>query len=171
LVSQDGFIFNASVRENIAYGKPAATEQEIIAAARLADAHDFVSALPHGYGTLLGERGVRLSGGQQQRISLARAIIRSPEVLILDEASNSLDTISETLIQEALEILSRDRTVLIIAHRLSTIEKADHIIVLDGGRVKEEGNLEELLRLDGLFAQLYRLQYRSVYNYESSLAS
>lgn len=160
IVSQDLYIFNTTLRENIAYGRLDATEEEIIEAAKLANAHEFISKLPLGYDTKVGDRGIRLSGGQKQRIALSRAIIRNPEILILDEATNALDSISENLIQESLRTLSQSRTVIVIAHRLSTIEDADQIIVLNEGRVVEQGNLQELLKLNGLFAQLYRLQYR-----------
>ena len=146
-----------------------ATEDEIIASAKQADAHEFVIQLPQGYNTRLGDRGVRLSGGQRQRISLARAIVRNPEILVLDEATNAVDSISEHLIQEALDTLSENRTVIVIAHRLSTIERADHIIVLEEGRVHEQGDLEHLLKVDGLFARLYKLQYRRTLIYQSQL--
>jgi ABC-type multidrug transport system fused ATPase/permease subunit len=161
LVSQDVHMFSATIRENIAYGRLKAAEEEVIAAAKLANAHEFISQFPYGYETIVGDRGVRLSGGQRQRIALARAIVRNPEILILDEATNALDTISENLIQEALNTLSQNRTVIVIAHRLSTIEQADQIIVLEKGRVIEQGNLQHLLKLNGLFAKLYQLQYGS----------
>ena len=161
LVSQDVHMFNAPVAENIAYGRLGATHADIIAAAKLADAHDFITALPQGYDTCVGDRGTRLSGGQKQRIALARAIVRDPEILILDEATNALDSISDRLIQQALDILSEGRTVIVIAHRLSTVERADHIVVLDEGRVAEEGDLGRLLARRGLFARLYDLQNRS----------
>ena len=160
IVSQDIYMFSTTVRENIAYGRLEATEDEIIAAAKLANAHEFISQLPQDYDTKVGDRGIRLSGGQRQRIALARAIVRNPEILILDEATNSLDSISEHLIQEALDTLSQNRTVIVIAHRLSTIKQADQIIVLEEGRVIEQGNLHHLLQLHGLFAKLYHLQYR-----------
>lgn len=161
IVSQDIFMFSTTIRENIAYGRLDATDDEIEAAAKLANAHDFIVQLPYGYETKMGDRGMRLSGGQRQRIALARAIVRDPEILILDEATNALDSISEDLIQDALSTLSQNRTVIAIAHRLSTIEQADQIIVLDAGRVVEQGNLQHLLQLNGLFAKLYQLQYRS----------
>lgn len=161
LVSQDVYIFNASVRENIAYGKPDASEEEVRRAAERADAEAFIRALPYGFDTVLGHRGARLSGGQQQRISLARAIIRDPDILILDEATNALDSISEEVIQETLDELRQDRTVIMIAHRLSTIERADRVIVLEAGRKREEGTLAELVAADGLLARMYRLQHRS----------
>lgn len=159
IVSQDIYIFNATVQENIAYGRLDATKDEIVAAAKLANADEFITQLPQEYNTKVGDRGLRLSGGQRQRIALARAIIRNPEILILDEATNALDSISEHLIQEALNTLSQNRTVIVIAHRLSTIEQADQIIVLQQGRVIEQGTLEHLLKLEGLFAQMYQLQY------------
>lgn len=161
IVSQDIHMFSTTVRENIAYGRLEATEAEIVEAAKQANAHDFISKLPHGYKTKVGDRGIRLSGGQRQRIALARAIVRDPEILILDEATNALDSISENLIQEALKSLSHNRTVIVIAHRLSTIEQADQIFVLEEGQVVEQGNLQHLLELKGLFARLYNLQYRN----------
>jgi len=159
LVSQDVYLFDATVKDNIAYGRLDATFEEIIEAARQADAHDFISQLSGGYDTQIGDRGVRLSGGQQQRISLARAFLRRPEILILDEPTSVLDTISEQLIQKALDQLSQKCTVIIIAHRLSTIKLADHVIVLEEGRVCEEGNLSHLMTQRGLFARLYELQF------------
>ena len=161
IVSQDIHIFSNTIRENIAYGRFDATETEIITAAKQANAHEFIMELPQGYGTKVGDRGVRLSGGQRQRIALARAIIRNPEILILDEATNALDTISEHLIQEALNNLTQNCTTIAIAHRLSTIEQADQIIVLEKGRVVEQGNLHQLLELNGIFARLYQLQYHT----------
>ena len=161
IVSQDVHVFSTTIGKNIAYGRFEASEAEIIEAAKLANAHEFIMKLPQGYDTKVGDRGIRLSGGQRQRIALARAIIRNPEVLILDEATNALDTISEHLIQEALNNLTQNCTTIAIAHRLSTIEQADQIIVLDKGRVIEQGNLQQLLQLDGMFAQLYRLQYHN----------
>ncbi len=160
LVSQDVYVFNASIQDNIAYGRLDADGEEIIVAARIADAHEFICQLPHGYDTKVGDRGIRLSGGQLQRITLARAIVRKPGIIILDEATNALDSISEQLIQEALEKLSLDCTVIVIAHRLSTIENADQIIVLNKGRVCEQGTFQDLLKLDGYFARLYKLQYK-----------
>jgi len=159
LVSQDVYLFDATVKENIAYGRLDATAEEIVEAARQSDAHGFISQLPDGYDTELGERGVRLSGGQQQRISMARAFLRKPEILILDEPTSVLDTLSERLIQDALDKLREDCTVIVIAHRLSTIKQADHIIVLEEGRVCEQGDLHQLLARRGLFARLYELQF------------
>lgn len=159
LVSQDIFLFGGSVHDNIVYGRLTATDAEVKEAAKQANAHDFIAQLPQGYHTRVGDRGVNLSGGQRQRIALARAIVRDPEILILDEATNALDTRSESLIQSALESFSRDRTVIAIAHRLSTIEKADQIVVMQSGEILERGTLSQLLAEEGLFAELYRLQY------------
>ncbi|WOD39252.1 ABC transporter ATP-binding protein [Nodosilinea sp. E11] len=158
IVSQDIHIFNATVADNIAYGRLDATRDEVIAAAQQAHAHEFIQQMPQGYDTPVGDRGMRLSGGQRQRLALARAIVRNPDLLILDEATNALDSISEQLIQEALELFSRDRTVIVIAHRLDTIEQADHIAVMQQGRVVEQGNLDSLLRQGGLFSQMHGRQ-------------
>lgn len=158
IVSQDIFLFNASVRENIAYGYPMATEEQILAAAQLANAYDFILQLPQGFDTVIGDRGVMLSGGQRQRIAIARALIQDPEILILDEATSALDTVSEHLVQAAIEHLSRDRTTLVIAHRLSTVKKADQIAVLDQGRVIELGSHDQLLAKNGYYARLCEMQ-------------
>lgn len=160
IVSQDIHIFSSTIRENIAYGRLEATEAEIIAAAKQAHAHEFIVEMPLGYDTPVGERGARLSGGQRQRLALARAIVRNPDILILDEATNALDTLSENLIQQALEVFSRERTAIVIAHRLSTIEQADQIVVFDRGKIVEQGTLPQLLQNQSLFHQLYQLQYR-----------
>lgn len=161
VVSQEVHLFNASVAENIAYGKLDATPAEIEEAARRAHAYEFIAALPEGFATPLGERGLRLSGGQRQRLALARAFVRDPQVLILDEATNSLDLISEQLVQDALQAFGGNRTVIIIAHRLSTIEHADHVVVLDAGRVAEEGPLSVLRASGGLYTRLEQLQFRA----------
>ena len=158
VVLQDTFLFNATVRENLLYGKPDACEAEIIAAAQAAYAHEFIQGLPDGYDTLIGERGVRLSGGQRQRLALARAILTDPRVLILDEATSSVDAEAEYLIQQALDQVMKGRTSLVIAHRLSTIREADKIIALHDGRISEVGDHHELLARDGLYSQLYRRQ-------------
>lgn len=158
LVSQDVHIFDASIRDNLRYGRPDAGDAELRAAAEQAHADGFIDALPHGYDTRVGERGLRLSGGQRQRIAIARAILRDPEILILDEATNALDAITEMHIQAALEDLSAGRTVLVIAHRLATIEQADRILVLERGRLVEQGDFAGLLAADGPFAALYRGQ-------------
>ncbi len=158
LVSQDVFLFDGTVRENIAYGDPDAPDEAIEEAARLAEAHDFITALPHGYDTMVGERGQKLSGGQRQRLSIARAIVRNPAILVLDEATSSVDNETEAAIQRSLETVSRNRTTLVIAHRLSTIRHADRIHVLERGEVREAGNHEELIGAGGLYAALWRVQ-------------
>ncbi|MGQ9768389.1 MAG: ABC transporter ATP-binding protein, partial [Anaerolineae bacterium] len=161
IVPQETALFSGSVGENIRYGKLDATQQEIEAAARAANAHDFILDLPEGYNTLVGERGVKLSGGQRQRIAIARALLKDPRILILDEATSSLDTESEQAVQEALERLMRDRTTFVIAHRLSTITNADWIAVLDAGRIVEQGTHAELLaRPDGLYRKMVALQFK-----------
>ena len=160
VVSQDVHLFNTSVAENIAYGKPGAGRDDVLQAAKHAQASQFIEALPQGYETNLGERGLRLSGGQRQRIALARALIRDPEILILDEATNALDLISEHLVQDALEVFAAGRTVIIIAHRISTIENADQVIVLDGGRVLEFGKVQDLVASGGYFSRLAALQFK-----------
>jgi subfamily B ATP-binding cassette protein MsbA len=159
IVTQDTFLFHESIRKNIAYGRLDATEEEIIAAARQAHAHDFILAQQDGYDTVVGDKGCMLSGGQQQRIAIARALLKNAPVLLLDEATSALDSASEKQIQEALEVLASGRTVIAIAHRLSTILKADQILVLDRGRVKEIGTHRELLDHSGIYRRLYDLQF------------
>jgi ABC-type multidrug transport system fused ATPase/permease subunit len=159
LVPQDIFLFGETIRENIAYGKVDATESEIIEAAMMANAYDFIVSFPDGFDTIVGERGTQLSGGQRQRIAIARAVLKNPKILILDEATSSLDSESERLVQDALDKVMENRTSIIIAHRLSTIRKADKIIVIDQGRIVEEGNHEELIHLEGgLYKNLNQLQ-------------
>jgi ATP-binding cassette subfamily B protein/subfamily B ATP-binding cassette protein MsbA len=158
VVDQDVFLLNTSVIENIKFSRPDATREAVEAAAKMAHAHEFIEQLEDGYDTLVGDRGYGLSGGQQQRLSLARALLRNPDILILDEATSALDTVSERLIQKALEEMHSSRTVLVIAHRLSTIANADNIIVLERGRIVEQGSKEELVSKEGEFAALWKLQ-------------
>ncbi len=157
-VLQDTVLFLGSIRDNIAYGRPDATQAEIVAAAKMANADEFISKMPHGYDTMVGERGLTLSGGERQRIGIARAVLRNSPILILDEPTAALDTESEKLVMDALERLMKDRTVITIAHRLSTIRDADKIVVLKGGVVAEEGTHEELVARNELYAELYRIQ-------------
>jgi len=159
LVLQDTVLFRGSIADNIAYGRPGATREEVVAAAKLANADEFISRMPHGYDSEVGERGMTLSGGQRQRIGIARAIIRNSPILILDEPTAALDTESEQVVMEALERLMKGRTTIAIAHRLSTIRNADKIVVFKDGVVAEEGPHEELLKRDGLYAELYRIQF------------
>jgi subfamily B ATP-binding cassette protein MsbA len=159
IVSQDVILFNDTVRANIVYGKPDASEEELLNAAKAAYADDFITQLHNGYDTEVGERGVRLSGGQKQRLSIARAILKNPPILILDEATSSLDTASEIMVQRALENLMNDRTAFVIAHRLSTVRRAGRIIVMDKGRIVESGTHEELLASGGIYKKLYSLQF------------
>jgi len=160
VVLQDNFLFDGTIAENIAYAKPHATRDEIVAVSRVAHCDEFIQAFEHGYDTIVGERGVRLSGGQRQRVAIARAILADPRILILDEATSSLDSESEALIQDGLRSLRRGRTTFVIAHRLSTIRSADQILVLEGGEIVERGSHEELLAREGRYRQLYDKQYR-----------
>ena len=161
IVPQETVLFNGSVYDNILYGRLDATREEVEAAAKAANAHDFIMQLPDGYETMLGDRGMNISGGQRQRISIARAILKNPQILILDEATSALDTESERVVQEALDRLMVGRTSFAIAHRLSTIKNADKIMVLEKGQLIEQGNHDELMAMDGLYAHLYKIQYRS----------
>src|SRR5690606_23812054 len=154
IVSQQPFLFNTTIYENILLGRPDATREEVFAAARAAHIHDFIVSLPNGYDTLCGERGANLSGGQTQRITIARAVLRDPAILILDEATSALDAESEKVVQEALANLMRGRTSFVIAHRLSTIRLADQILVLDQGRLVEAGRHDDLQRRGGLYHRL-----------------
>lgn len=158
---QEAFVFGASVAENIAYGAPDATREAIVAAARQAAAHVFIAALPNGYDTALGERGVTLSGGERQRIAIARAILKDAPVLLLDEATSSLDAENEALVQNALETLMKGRATLVIAHRLATVVNAHRILVVESGVVVEEGTHASLLAANGLYARLARLQFKT----------
>jgi len=158
VVTQETILFNDTVRNNIAYGQPGVSQKTVEAAARAALAHDFISDLPHGYETIIGERGVRLSGGERQRLAIARAILKNPRILILDEATSSLDSESERRVQEALAPLCDGRTTLVIAHRLATVRDADLIVVVDRGRIVERGSHEELISQGGLYAWLWRVQ-------------
>ena len=158
LVSQDTYLFNASIRENIMLGRPDASQAELEEAARQANCHDFITAFPDAYDTIVGERGMQLSGGQRQRIAIARALLKNAPVLILDEATSHLDAVSESQLRQALENLMQGRTTLVIAHRLSTIRNADRIVVLDQGRAVEQGSHQELLGRHGLYAQLVATQ-------------
>jgi ATP-binding cassette, subfamily B, bacterial len=160
IVLQDVFLFHGTVRENILFGRPGATEDEMIAAARIANAEEFIVKLPQGYETLIGERGVKLSGGQKQRLSIARAVLKNAPILILDEATSSVDTETEVLIQQALERLIEGRTTIIIAHRLSTIRNADTIVVLEGKGIAEQGTHAELMARDGIYRHLNQVQNR-----------
>ncbi len=159
IVPQDSTVFSTSALENIRYGRPEASDSEVFTAARAAFAHDFISALPDGYGTYLGERGVRLSGGQRQRISIARAMLKNPPLLLLDEATSALDAESERMVQAALEVAMANRTTLVIAHRLATVQRADRIVVMEDGRIVDIGGHEELVRRGGLYARLAAMQF------------
>jgi subfamily B ATP-binding cassette protein MsbA len=158
VVSQHTFLFNDTVRNNIAYGHPEWDLKDVVAAAQAAHAHEFVSAMPHGYDSMVGELGMQLSGGQRQRLAIARALLKNAPILILDEATSALDAESEKLVQDALENLMTERTTLVIAHRLSTIRKADRIVVLVDGAIVEEGTHEELLARKNEYSRLYTLQ-------------
>ena len=162
LVLQEPFLFFGTIAENIAYGKPDATREEIIAAARAAHAHEFILRLPQGYDSMVGERGQGLSGGERQRISIARALLIDPRILIMDEATSSVDSETEKEIQKALDNLVQGRTTIAIAHRLSTLHRADRLVVLDRGVVVEEGSHDELMAREGAYFRLYEAQARNV---------
>jgi len=160
MVLQDTFLFNGTIKENIRYGKLKATDEEIVEAAKAANCHEFIMEMPRGYDTEIGERGVKLSGGQKQRVAIARAILADPRILILDEATSSVDSESEYLIHKAMDRLMQGRTTFVIAHRLSTIKHADQIITLEHGRVSEVGDHHTLLEQDGTYSQMYAMQFR-----------
>jgi subfamily B ATP-binding cassette protein MsbA len=162
IVTQETVLFNDTVRNNIAYGQPHVPMKEVEAAARAALAHDFISAMPAGYDTVIGERGVRLSGGERQRLAIARALLKNAPILILDEATSALDSESEALVQSALHNLMSGRTVFVIAHRLSTVRRADRIVVIDNGAITEIGAHEDLMKKFGTYRRLYELQFTDV---------
>ena len=158
-MQQDVYLFSGTVYENIAYGRPHASREDVIEAAKMAGAHEFITQLKNGYDTYVGERGVKLSGGQKQRISIARVFLKNPAILVLDEATSALDNESEYLVNQSLEKLAQGRTTLTIAHRLSTIQGADRILVLSGSRIVEEGSHEELMRRKGMYYDLYTMSF------------
>jgi ATP-binding cassette subfamily B protein len=168
IVPQETVLFNDTIYYNIAYGRPGASREEVMAAAKLAFIHDFIAALPEGYDTLVGERGLKLSGGEKQRVAIARAILKNPALLIFDEATSALDSKSEKAIQAELKKLSENRTTLMIAHRLSTIVDADQILVMEQGRIVERGSHRELLAHDGLYARMWALQQQEVWDQAES---
>jgi ABC-type multidrug transport system fused ATPase/permease subunit len=171
MVLQDVYLFHGTARENILFGRANATEEEMIQAAKIANAHEFLERLPNGYDTIIGERGVKLSGGQKQRLSIARAILKDAPILILDEATSAVDTETEALIQQALERLMQGRTTIVIAHRLSTVRNADQIVVLSEGGIAEQGTHAELMRRRGLYWNLNQVQQRAAMDeYEPVMA-
>lgn len=168
MVSQEAYLFNGTIKENLLFAKEDATDEEIEKACKIANIHDFIISQPEGYNSQVGNRGLKLSGGEKQRLSIARVILKDPDILILDEATSSLDSISESSIQAALDVMLEGRTSIIIAHRLSTILAADQIMVISGGKIVEQGEHEELLKLDGVYKQLYETQFRKVINMETT---
>ncbi|MGL5951298.1 MAG: ABC transporter ATP-binding protein, partial [Cetobacterium sp.] len=162
IVPQETFLFSGTIGENIGFGKDNVTEEEIINAAKMANAYNFIMELPNQFNTEVGERGVLLSGGQKQRIAIARALVQNPSIMILDEATSALDTESERLVQDALDKLMKGRTTFVIAHRLSTIINADKIVVMENGEIKEVGNHEELLKNNGIYRKLYEIQFGKI---------
>ena len=166
VVTQESYLFNGTIRENLLYAKPDATQEELEEACRTANIHDFIAGQSEGYDTPVGNRGLKLSGGEKQRISIARVMLKDPKILILDEATSALDSISESSIQDALEIMMQGRTSIVIAHRLSTILKADRILVVKDGVIAEQGTHEELLAKNGTYRDLYETQFRLVLDYE-----
>ena len=168
VVTQEAYLFNGTVRDNLLFAKADATQEELEEACRIANIHDFIISQPDGYETQVGNRGLKLSGGEKQRLSIARVILKDPKILILDEATSSLDSISESSIQNALDILMKGRTSRVIAHRLSTILQADRILVISDGKIAEEGDHEELIALNGVYKQLYETQFRKVIDMETN---
>jgi subfamily B ATP-binding cassette protein MsbA len=160
IVTQETYLFNDTVRNNIAYGQDGLPSEKVEDAARMANAHEFIAQLERGYDTVVGNRGVKLSGGQRQRVAIARALLKNPQILIFDEATSALDTESEALVQEAINRLMTNRTVLVIAHRLSTVKNADRILVLDRGRIVEAGTHDVLMSREGLYQRLYLMQFK-----------
>jgi len=158
IVPQDTVLFNDSLYSNIAYGRPDASREEVIAAARAAQIHDFIESLPDGYETTVGERGLKLSGGEKQRVAIARTVLKNPPILLFDEATSALDTATEREIQSQLDAIAKNRSTLVIAHRLSTVVGADQILVMDAGRIVERGRHDQLLALNGAYAKLWALQ-------------
>ena len=171
MVTQETYLFNASIRDNLLYAKSDATEEELIQACKEANIHTFISNLPDGYDTEVGNRGIKLSGGEKQRLSIARVFLKDPKILILDEATSSLDSLSEGLIQEALSSLLKNKTSLVIAHRLSTIMSADKILVLEDGKEVERGTHQQLLQNDGMYKLMYDTQFKPYLNEERTLVS
>lgn len=161
IVQQDVYLFGGTIKENILYGKPDATDEEVFEASRKANIHDYIMTLEKGYDTEIGERGVKLSGGQKQRLSIARVFLKNPAILILDEATSALDNTTEIFIQKELEELSKGRTTLVVAHRLSTIKNADEIFVIQNGNIKEKGNHNELLEAKGIYYNLYSSMFNN----------
>jgi len=171
IVLQTSLLFSTTIAENIAYGRPEASQEEIVAAARAAQAHEFIEQLPEGYQTVVGERGVTLSGGQRQRIAIARALLLQPRILILDDSTSSVDTETEQMIQQALDDLMSGRTTFVIAHRLSTVRRADLILVMDHGRIVQRGTHSLLLTQGGLYREIYELQLRDQEEFREAMES
>ncbi len=169
IVQQDVYLFNASIRDNILYGRPGATEEEVIEAAKSANIHNYVMSMPNGYDTVIGERGVKLSGGQKQRLSIARVFLKDPAILILDEATSALDNTTEILIQNSLDELCKGRTTIVVAHRLSTVKNADEIAVVSDGKIIEQGPHDSLIAMNGVYANLYKLQFRNGENINATI--
>ena len=169
IVQQDVYLFNASIRDNILYGRPGATEEEVIEAAKRANIHNYVMSMPNGYDTVIGERGVKLSGGQKQRLSIARVFLKDPAILILDEATSALDNTTEILIQNSLDELCKGRTTIVVAHRLSTVKNADEIAVVSDGKIIEQGPHDSLIAMNGVYANLYKLQFRNGENINATI--